>query len=229
MKTDIRRTIGLGLLLLVGAPAFAQNKSTGTLSYSQLPAREQSLLKAAENLWPQLDADAQLQLRAQARHWLSLSVSEQQAVLIKQAQWDRLAFTEKARQRSRFFAWQSLGRLDQGRINAVYRQWQKLPLEKQQALRARFKQQLPEFQQAWGLGPTLGKDAQLLQDWLLFIPEPQIQSWLMLLRELNRGDLLALVQLGKRFDQPERDTFRTRLISAPASARSDMIQSAATR
>lgn len=204
----------------------AQSQSLSKTAFEQLPPQEQNLLKAGMNIWPKLDAAAQAQLRAQAQHWLTLSPAEQQTLLLKQRQWDSLPFPDKSSQRVRFAAWQSLGPQDQKTINAIYQQWRLLPVEKQQALKAKFSRQLPEYQQAWILGPTLGRDAQSLSAWLLFIPQDQIKPWLMLLRELGKEDRSSLIGLGKRWNQQQRDTFRTRLLSAPASARADMIQQA---
>ncbi|MEO8000795.1 MAG: DUF3106 domain-containing protein [Arenimonas sp.] len=218
------RVIVLSLFFLIGNSASAQGVPAVSSKFDQLPAQEQNLLKAAMSLWPQLDAKAQMQLRSQAQHWLKLPPAEQQTLLLKQRQWDSLSFAEKSQERSRFSAWQSLGKIDQMKVNAAYEQWRLLPVEKQQALKAKFSQQLPEYQQAWVLGPSLGKEAQSLQDWLLFIPQEQIKPWLMLLRELKTEDRAILVTLGKHWNQQQRDTFRTRLLSAPAGARADMIQ-----
>jgi len=224
MTIKVRRIFLPCLFFLIGNNLHAQSLPAASAKFEQLPAQEQNLLKAAMSLWPQLDAKAQAQLRAQAQHWLKLSAAEQQTLLLKQRQWDSLSFTEKSRERSRFAAWQSLGKIDQVKVNAAYEQWRLLPIEKQQALKAKFAQQLPEYQQAWVLGPSLGKEAQALQDWLLFIPQEQIKPWLMLLRELKTEDRNTLVALGKHWNQQQRDTFRTRLLSAPAGARTDMIQ-----
>ena len=223
MKINLPVTACLMFFLLCGPVARAQTQ----IPFEQLPPQEQNLLKAGMVLWQQLDAPTQTQLRAQAQHWLKLSSAEQQTLLLKQRQWDRLPFKEKSIQRERFAAWQSLGVKDQLKINAIYQQWRLLPVEKQLALKAKFSHQLPEYQQSWILGPTLGRDAQSLNDWLLFIPQEQIRPWLMLLRGLSNEDRGSLVHLGKRWNQQQRDTFRTRLLSAPAGARSDMIQRAA--
>lgn len=195
-------------------------------SFEQLPASEKSLLKAAMQVWPQLDAGARSQLRAQARHWSKLSPAEQQTLLLKQRQWDGLSFADKSSERARYAAWQSLGAIDQAKVSAAYRQWRMLPVEKQQALRAKFAQQLPEYRQAWIFGPTLGSEAQMLQDWMLFTPQDQIRPWLMILRQLAKDDRAVLIDIGRRWNQQKRDTFRSRLLSAPAGARSDMIQNA---
>ncbi|MGH8108945.1 MAG: DUF3106 domain-containing protein [Arenimonas sp.] len=223
MKINMLRTLPLLVFVLITNAAQAQ------VQFRQLPAQEQNLLKAAESLWPQLDSKAQAQLRAQAQHWMKLPAGEQQTLLLKQRQWDSLSFSDKASERARFAAWQSLGAIDQAKINAAYRKWRSLPVDKQQSLKAKFSQQLPEYQQAWILGPTLGKEAQVLNEWLLFTPQEQIKPWLMLLRQLGNEDRTALVTLGKRWKQQERDTFRTRLLSAPQSARADMIQAALVR
>lgn len=224
MIINVRRVFVLSLFFLACSNTQAQALPVESAKFEQLPAQEQNLLKAAMSLWPQLDAKAQAQLRAQAKHWLKLSAAEQQTLLLKQRQWDSLSFAEKSRERSRFAAWQSLGKIDQAKVNAAYEQWRLLPVEKQQALKAKFAQQLPEYQQAWVLGPSLGKETQALQDWLLFIPQEQIKPWLMLLRELSAEDRNVLVKLGKHWNQQQRDTFRTRLLSAPVGARADLIQ-----
>lgn len=229
MKIKAWLACSLIIFLLSASTLMAQQKLNASIAFNQLSKQEQSLLQAALSLWPKLDAQAQAQLRAQAQHWLKLSAAEQQTLLGKQRQWERLSFTEKSQARARFAAWNSLGTLEQAKIQAAYQQWQKLPLEKQQALKAKFAQQLPEYQQAWILGPRLGKEAQVLQAWLLFIPQAQIKPWLMLLRELNADDRSALIKVGKRWNQQERDTFRTRLLSAPSSARADMIENALIR
>jgi hypothetical protein len=226
MKIEIRRFLGLGILSLGSMTLNAQAEPLAVNQFAQLPMQEQGLLKAAMNVWPQLDAKERSRLRSQAQHWLKLTTAEQQTLLLKQRQWDSTSFAEKAQERSRFTAWQSLGPIDQAKINAAYRQWRLLPIEKQQALKGKFAQQLPEYQQAWILGPSLGQEAQALQDWLLFIPQEQIKPWLMLLRQLRFEDRSALVKLGKRWNQQQRDTFRTRLLSAPMGARSDMIEKA---
>lgn len=220
MKINLRLLPWLMLLL------FCSHAAQSKIPFGQLTPQEQNLLRAGMNVWPQLDAAAQMQLRSQARHWLTLSPAEQQTLLLKQRQWDRLPFPDKSSQRVRFAAWQSLGVQDQKTINATYRQWRLLPVEKQQALKAKFARQLPEYQQAWILGPTLGRDAQSLNNWLLFIPQDQIKPWLMVLRELGKEERSSLISLGKRWNQQQRDTFRTRLLSAPASARADMIRQA---
>lgn len=224
MKIRLRRFLSLSIFLLMTQVVSAQNSSNSAFSFNQLPAQEQNLLKAAMPMWSKLDVKAQSQLRAQARHWLRLSAAEQQTLLLKQRQWDSLSFTDKSKERSRYAAWQSLGVLDQAKITAAYRQWRLLSIDKQQALKAKFAQQLPEYQQAWILGPSLGKEAQVLQEWLLFIPQEQIKPWLMLLRELSLEDRTALAKLSKRMNQQQRDTFRTRLLSAPVGGRSDMIE-----
>ncbi len=222
MKINLRVSACLMFFLLLGHSARAQTQ----IAFEQLPPQEQNLLKAGMSLWMQLDVPTQTQLRVQAQHWLKLSPSEQQTLLLKQRQWDRLSSKDKSSQRERFAAWQSLGVQDQQKINAIYQQWRLLPVEKQQALKAKFSQQLPEYQQSWVLGPTLGHDAQSLNAWLLFIPQEQIKPWLMVLRELGKEERSSLISLGKRWNQQQRDTFRTRLLSAPASARADMIQQA---
>jgi len=214
-----------GFFLFAGT-AIAQEKPAGLIAFDQLPRQEQNLLQGAMLMWPKLDAATQKQLRSQAEHWMKLSAPEQQTLLLKQRQWDTLSFADKSKERARYAAWKSLGPLEQAKISAAYEQWRKLPAEQQQALKAKFAQQLPEYQQAWVLGPSLGQEAQVLQDWLLFIPQEQIKPWLMLLRELSPDDRNALVKLGKRWNQQERDTFRTRLLSAPAGARADIIQNA---
>lgn len=218
MKINCARFLVLAAALCFSHSILAQN------TFGQLPAQEQNLLKAAEALWSKLDAQARSELRMHARHWLKLSVAEQQELLLKQKQWDKLSFADKAQARARYSAWQSLGALDQAKINGAFRQWQKLPVEKQLTLKTKFAQQLPEYQQAWVLGPTLGKEAQALNEWLLFIPQEQVKPWLMLLRGLSAEDRGSLIQHGKRWNQQQRDTFRTRLLSAPAAARLDMIE-----
>jgi hypothetical protein len=218
-------TVLLAALLFCCAfmqPSLAQNNIA--LRFEELPKPEQDLLKAASHLWPKLDTAAQTQLRAQAQHWLKLDDAKRRALLQLQKNWDALPYKEKTLHRSRFAAWQSLGATEQAKINATYSQWQKLSTEKQQALKAKFAQQLPEYQAAWLLGPSLGSETQALQEWLLFIPDEQLKPWLMCLRELKPHDRSALIQLGKRMKANERDTFRTRLISAPATARADMIE-----
>ena len=224
MKTNLRRFLLPAIFILLSGAVFAQGESGAAQDFMQLPAQEQNLLKAAMPMWSKLDPKAQSQLRMQAQHWLNLSSAEQQTLLLKQRQWDSLSFTDKSKERSRYAAWQSLGKLDQAKISAAYRQWRLLSIDKQQALKAKFSQQLPEYQQAWILGPTLGREAQLLEDWLLFIPQEQIKPWLMLLRELTPEDRNTLVKLGKHMNQQRRDTFRTRLLSAPVTARADMIE-----
>jgi hypothetical protein len=226
MKIKLRWFLSLSIFLLMSHAVSAQNNTSSAYLFNQLPAQEQNLLKAAMPMWSKLDAKAQVQLRTQAQHWLKLSAAEQQTLLLKQRQWDSLSFTDKSQERAQFAAWQSLGILDQAKINAAYRQWRLLSVDKQQALKAKFAQQLPEYQQAWVLGPTLGQEAQALEDWLLFIPQEQIKPWLLLLRKLTVEDRNALVKLGKRMDQQQRDTFRTRLLSAPEAARADMIEKA---
>lgn len=226
MKIKLRCFLFLAIFLLTNATLLAQEKTGTAHDFLQLPMQEQHLLKAAMPMWSKLDQNAQWQLRMQAQHWLRLSTPEQQTLLLKQRQWDSLSFTDKSKERSRYAAWQSLGTIDQAKISAAYRQWRQLSIDKQQALKAKFSQQLPEYQQAWILGPTLGKEAQVLEDWLLFIPQEQIKPWLMLLRELNAEDRGALVKLSKRMNQQQRDTFRTRLLSAPVGGRSDMIETA---
>lgn len=220
MKTRVGQIFTLLLFVLFTNNIQAQEK------FEQLPAREQDLLKAGSSLWPQLDAKAKLQLRAQAQHWMTLSAAQQQTLLLRQRQWDSSSFADKSKQRARYAAWQSLGAVDQTKISATYRQWQRLPIEKQQALKAKFAQQLPEYQQAWILGPSLGKHAQALQEWMVFTPQEQIKPWLMLLREMSAEDRGSLINLGKRWNQQQRDTFRTRLLSAPAGVRAEMIQAA---
>ena len=222
MKINLALSACLVVFLFGGFAVQAQTQ----IPFEQLPPQEQNLLKAGMGLWKQLDAPTQTQLRAQAQHWLKLSPAEQQTLLLKQRQWDSLPSSDKSRQRERFAAWQSLGMQDQQKINAIYQQWRLLPVEKQQALKAKFSQQLPEYQQSWILGPTLGRDAQALNAWLLFIPQEQIKPWLMLLRELGSEERKNLIGLGKRWNQQQRDTFRTRLLSAPSSVRSDMIHAA---
>lgn len=226
MKIKLRRFLYSGIFLLMTNAVSAQDNSNTAFPFNQLPTQEQNLLKAAMPMWPKLDQKVQSQLRAQAQHWLKLSAAEQQTLLLKQRQWDSLSFADKSKERSHYAAWQSLGTLDQAKISAAYRQWRLLSIDKQQALKAKFAQQLPEYQQAWVLGPALGKEAQVLQDWLLFIPQEQIKPWLMLLRELSPEDRGALVKLSKRLSQQQRDTFRTRLLSAPVGARTDMIEKA---
>ncbi len=226
MKIKLRHYLSTGFCLLLTNTLFAQHTPGSVFAFTQLPAQEQNLLKAAMPMWSKLDVKAQSQLRTQAQHWLKLSAAEQQTLLLKQRQWDSLSFTNKSKEREKFAAWQSLGIVDQAKIGAAYRQWLVLSIDKQQALRAKFSQQLPEYQQAWILGPTLGKEAQVLQEWLLFIPQEQIKPWLMLLRELSLEDRTALVKLSKRMNQQQRDTFRTRLLSAPVGARTDMIAKA---
>jgi len=226
MKIELRHFLSVGIFLLMTNTLFAQASSGSVFAFTQLPASEQNLLKAAMPMWSKLDQKAQAQLRTQAQHWLTLSAAEQQTLLLKQRQWDSLSFPDKSKERSRYAAWQSLGTLDQAKISAAYRQWRLLSIDKQQALKAKFAQQLPEYQQAWVLGPTLGKEAQVLQEWLLFIPQEQIKPWLGLLRELSLEDRAALIKISKRMNQQQRDTFRTRLLSAPAAARTDMIQKA---
>jgi len=229
MKIEVRRWFCVFGLLMLVSTGMTQEALPDVAQFAQLPAREQNLLKAAETLWPKLDTHARLELRGHARHWLALSAAEQQTLLLKQRQWDSLSFADKSRERSRYAAWQSLGAVDQAKISAAYKQWRLLPIEKQQALKAKFSQQLPEYQQSWILGPTLGQEAQALEDWLLFIPQEQIKPWLMLLRNLNTEDRVALVKLGKHMNQQQRDTFRTRLLSAPAGSRSDFIQGEANK
>lgn len=224
MKIELRRFLLTAIFMVLPGEVFAQAESGAKREFMQLPAQEQNLLKAAMPMWAKLDPKAQSQLRMQAQHWLKLSSAEQQTLLLKQRQWDSLSFTDKSTERSRYAAWQSLGKLDQAKISAAYRQWRLLSIDKQQALKAKFSQQLPEYRQAWILGPTLGREAQLLEDWLLFIPQEQIKPWLMLLRELSPEDRNTLVKLGKHMNQQRRDTFRTRLLSAPVTARADMIE-----
>ena len=226
MKIKLRHYLCVGIFLLMSNTLFAQTNSGSVFAFTQLPDREQNLLKAAMPVWSKLDQKAQSQLRTQAQHWLTLSAAEQQTLLLKQRQWDSLSFPDKSKERSRYAAWQSLGTLDQAKISAAYRQWRLLSIDKQQALKAKFAQQLPEYQQAWVLGPILGKEAQVLQEWLLFIPQEQIKAWLMLLRELSLEDRTALIKISKRMNQQQRDTFRTRLLSTPAAARTDMIEKA---
>jgi hypothetical protein len=225
MKIKLR-LLCLCICLLLCNALLAQDNSGSVMAFMQLPVQEQNLLKAAMPMWSRLDEKAQLQLRTQARHWLKLSAAEQQTLLLKQRQWDSLSFADKSKERSRYAAWQSLGPLDQAKIKAAYQQWRLLSIDKQQALKTKFSQQLPQYQQAWVLGPTLGQEAQQLEDWLLFIPQEQIKPWLMLLRELSAEDRSALIKLSKRMNQQQRDTFRTRLLSAPATARADMIEKA---
>lgn len=222
MKINLALSASLMFFLFGGFTVQAQTQTP----FDQLPPQEQNLLKAGMSMWKQLDAPTQTQLRSQAQHWLKLSPAEQQTLLLKQRQWDSLPSSDKSRQRERFAAWQSLGAQDQQKIDAIYRQWRLLPADKQQALKAKFSQQLPEYRQSWILGPTLGHDAQALNVWLLFIPQDQIKPWLALLRELGKEERNSLIGLGKRWKQQQRDTFRTRLLSAPASARSDMIHAA---
>ena len=226
MKIKLRHFLSAAIFFLLTNTLFAQDTFDSALAFTQLPAQEQNLLKAAMPMWSKLDVKAQSQLRNQAQHWLKLSAAEQQTLLLKQRQWDSLSFTDKSKEREKFAAWQSLGIVDQAKITAAYKQWRLLSIDKQQALRAKFAQQLPEYQQAWILGPTLGKEAQVLQEWLLFSPQEQIKPWLMLLRALNLEDRTTLVKLGKRMNQQQRDTFRTRLLSAPVGARTDMIEKA---
>ena len=226
MKIKRRYFLSAAIFFLLTNTLFAQDTFDSALAFTQLPAQEQNLLKAAMPMWSKLDVKAQSQLRNQAQHWLNLSSAEQQTLLLKQRQWDSLSFTDKSKEREKFAAWQSLGIVDQAKITAAYKQWRLLSIDKQQALRAKFAQQLPEYQQAWILGPTLGKEAQVLQEWLLFIPQEQIKPWLMQLRALNLEDRTALAKLGKRMNQQQRDTFRTRLLSAPVGARKDMIEKA---
>lgn len=226
MKIKLRHFLSISIFFLINNAVWAQDNTNTPYSFTQLPTNEQNLLKAAMPMWSKLDKKAQSQLRIQAQHWLKLPAAEQQTLLLKQRQWDSLSFTDKSKERSRYAAWQSMGTLDQAKISAAYRQWRLLSIDKQQALKAKFSQQLPEYQHAWVLGPTLGKEAQVLQEWLLFIPQEQIKSWLMLLRELSLEDRTALVKLSKRMNQQQRDTFRTRLLSAPADARTDMIAKA---
>ena len=108
------RMMMLFLFVLVGNAVSAQGLRLASTTFDQLPAQEQTLLKAATALWPKLDGNTQAQLRAQAKHWLTLSPAEQQTLLLKQRQWDGFSFAEKSKERSRFAAWQSLGKITGG-------------------------------------------------------------------------------------------------------------------
>ena len=145
-----------------------------------------------------------------------LPPQEQNLLKAGMSLWKQLDAPTQTQLRAQAQHWLTLPPAEQQTLLLKQRQWDRLPSADKSRQRERFA--------AW---QSLGRDAQALNTWLLFIPQDQIKPWLMLLRELSSEQRNSLINLGKRWNQQQRDTFRTRLLSAPVSARSDIIHAAA--
>jgi Protein of unknown function (DUF3106) len=205
-------------------PIFAAQNAAAFMSLSP---REQVLLKSSKDIWPKLDLDTQQQLRRNVAHWQSLTPQQQAQLFAAQKMWDAQAANVRLHQRTRWSAWQRLGIDEQNKVKAAMASYRAMPLEEQQKRRAEFAAFSLGYQQQWWLGVALGRDAVLLEDWLRFVPDQQLQPWHQLLRELSPEQRFMLKQYGTRATPVQRDTLRTRLLSAPKAARGELLKSIA--
>jgi hypothetical protein len=195
-------------------------------AFEQLSPREQVLLQASKTIWSKLDPPTQAQLRANVAHWQRLPAAQQTELLTQQKKWDAQSANMKLNQRVRWYAWQRLGTIEQTKIKVAMARYQTMTPEQQQQLRAQFSSFSQAYQQQWWLGADLGRDALMLESWLRFVPDDQRQAWLELLRELTPEQRFTLKKYGDRANAAQRDTLRTRLLSAPKEARAEMINNA---
>jgi hypothetical protein len=195
-------------------------------AFEQLSPREQVLLQASKTIWSKLDPPTQAQLRANVAHWQRLPAAQQTKLLVLQTKWDAQSANVKLNQRVRWYAWQRLGNVEQTKIKAAMVRYQAMTPKQQQQLRAQFSGFSQAYQQQWWLGADLGRDALMLESWLRFVPDAQREAWLALLRELNPEQRFVLKKYGDRANAAQRDTLRTRLLSAPKEARAEMINNA---
>jgi transketolase len=196
------------------------------LAFEQLSPREQVLLLASKTIWSKLDQPTQAQLRSNVTHWQRLPAAQQTKLLAQQKKWDAQPADVKLNQRVRWYAWQRMGNAEQTKIKAAMARYQAMTPQQQQQLRAQFSGFSQAYQQQWWLGADLGRDALMLESWLRFVPDAQREAWLELLRELNPEQRFTLKKYGDRANAAQRDTLRTRLLSAPKDARAEMINNA---
>jgi Protein of unknown function (DUF3106) len=195
-------------------------------AFEQLSPREKVLLQPSKTIWSKLDQPTQAQLRANVAHWQNLPLAQQSKLLAQQKKWDSQSANMKLNQRVRWYAWQRLGNAEQTKIKAAMARYEAMTPQQQQQLRAQFSGFSQAYQQQWWLGADLGRDALMLESWLRFVPDAQREAWLALLRELNPELRFTLKKYGDRANAAQRDTLRTRLLSAPRDARAEMINSA---
>jgi Protein of unknown function (DUF3106) len=193
------------------------------LPFIALTPREQMLLKSSKAIWPKLDQETQQQLRRHTAHWLGLTPDQQAQLFAQQKKWDAQPANVRLSQRVRWHAWQRLGDSEQMKIKAAMARYQAMPLAEQQQLHQQFAQFSQSYQQQWWLGVELGRDAVLLDNWLRFVPDDQLNNWHQLLRELTPEQRYALKKYGDYATAIQRDTLRTRLLSAPKNARADLL------
>jgi hypothetical protein len=224
MKMSIRNKFCTGLLLLFLLSTPALFATTETLvEFEQLSAREQVLLQASRSIWSKLDVATQKQLRNNVAHWQTLTPTQRTQLLAQQKKWDAQSANVRLNQRVRWHAWQRLGDAEQIKIKAAMARYQAMPMPEQQQLHEQFTQFSESYRQQWWLGAELGRDAVLLDNWLRFVPDDQLNNWHQLLRELTPEQRYALKKYGDRANAIQRDTLRTRLLSAPKSARADLL------
>lgn len=141
-----------------------------------------------------------------------------------QARWSALGPVRQQELRARYAAWRALPESERQRVRAAAGAMAALPADERAALRDRFLGLDRLHRDGWRLGPQLGALYPKLQPLLGYLPEPQREPMLALLRQLDAQQLAQLALLSQRTPPQERDALRAQLLAVPASGRGEWLR-----
>lgn len=134
-------------------------------------------------------------------------------------EWDALPPKQRALQRGAWEAWRALQPAERVHLRVIAARWQLVGSEGQLALRTRFRALPADRRQGWWLGPKMGRDWPRVAPLFAFVPEPQRDPLLALLRDVDAEDIDALERLTQITPPEERDALRLDLLRVPAAQR----------
>ncbi len=145
------------------------------------------------------------------------------------ADWGRLSPLQRQALRARYAAWQALPAEEKQRVRAAAAEFAALPAERREALRAQFAGLDRVYRDGWRLGPSIGGDYVALHPLVGFVPGPQRDALLALLRSLDAEQRGLLARIAQRTPPQERDALRATLLALPPDQREAWLRRNAAR
>jgi len=128
-------------LVTFTAPVHAQ-AAQQDVSWNELSAAQQKVLKNFSEQWPQLTPQRRVALAKGAERWINMPPENRAQARQRFARWQGLTPHERKELRSRYREFQNLPRAEQRRIRNAFQRFRDLPPERRQEIQRRW-QDLP--------------------------------------------------------------------------------------
>lgn len=142
--------LALPLLLILAAPAFAQQTTPPPGNWEQLDAAQRELLmQPVRDRWNLSDTEQRQRMLDHARRWRDMPPEERAKARVGVKRFDRLSPEQQAQMRVLFAKTRDMSKQERRETFALYHAMRDMDATQRQALRDQWAKMSPEQREAW--------------------------------------------------------------------------------